>query len=111
EPDLLMRFSSTIGPVPHKHLTVALLAAQDGRLLWRFPISATLISQTAVLAEPYVALSAMGLLISVSARDGSILKRGQFYPQNAIAHLWREGAGIFSDLGTNLVATIDLPML
>jgi outer membrane protein assembly factor BamB len=109
---MLLSFSSLSYPtLPHKNLAVALLAAQDGRVLWRCPISATVISQTAVLAEPYVVLSAMGRLICLSARDGSILKRGQFYPQNAIAHLWREGAGIFSDLGTNLVATVDLPML
>ena len=114
EPDLSWRdthyASKLLGP-QFRNLALGLLSAEDGRVLWRIPASATLISQTALIADNYIVISAMGGIACISSQNGATLKRVRSGPLNTYAHIWREGAGIFTTVSTNAIATLDLPSL
>jgi outer membrane protein assembly factor BamB len=112
EPDL--RRSSYDAPIdllPQKNMSIALLEAQDGRIVWRTPASTSFTPQTAVLADTYVLLSALGRFACLSARDGTLLNRVYACPADRQAAIWRDGVGVFTDFSSNLVATLDLPGL
>jgi outer membrane protein assembly factor BamB len=100
---------------PLKNISIALLNAKDGAILWKVSSSTGpnfgIPSERAIIANPYVVIAGIGQMACLSMLDGTILTRRQTHALNSGAAIWREGVGIFSDLGTNLVATIDLPSL
>lgn len=108
EPDYSGRWQSHGWPM--QNVSLGLLNAEDGAIVWRLPPGNERDQENAILAGEYVVVGSIKRFACLSARDGSVVTTLPPFSRDTNPTFWRD-EDLFTDMATDVVAKLDIPSL